>query len=114
MSLNKSWKIALPLAALALVPAYAAVQAAAETDTYKELDALMDVFERVRVTYVDKVDDKTLIRGAINGMLSSLDPHSGYLDGRDYANLKQTTDGEYSGLGLKIPLHRPMPLEVII
>ena len=102
MSLNKSWKIALPLAALALVPAYAAVQAAAETDTYKELDALMDVFERVRVTYVDKVDDKTLIRGAINGMLSSLDPHSGYLDGRDYANLKQTTDGEYSGLGLTV------------
>jgi carboxyl-terminal processing protease len=78
------------------------VQAAAETDTYKELDALMDVFERVRVTYVDKVDDKTLIRGAINGMLSSLDPHSGYLDGRDYANLKQTTDGEYSGLGLTV------------
>lgn len=102
MSLNKSWKNALPLAALALVPAYAAVQAAAETDTYKELDALMDVFERVRVTYVDKVDDKTLIRGAINGMLSSLDPHSGYLDGRDYANLKQTTDGEYSGLGLTV------------
>jgi carboxyl-terminal processing protease len=102
MSLNKSWKIALPLAALALVPAYAAVQAAAETDTYKELDALMDVFERVRVTYVDKVDDKTLIRGAINGMLSSLDPHSGYLDGREYANLKQTTDGEYSGLGLTV------------
>jgi carboxyl-terminal processing protease len=56
----------------------------------------------VRVTYVDKVDDKTLIRGAINGMLSSLDPHSGYLDGRDYANLKQTTDGEYSGLGLTV------------
>ncbi len=102
MSLNKSWKIALPLAALVLVPGYAAVQAAAETDTYKELDALMDVFERVRVTYVDKVDDKTLIRGAINGMLASLDPHSGYLDGRDYANLKQSTDGEYSGLGLTV------------
>jgi carboxyl-terminal processing protease len=102
MSLNKSWKIALPLAALVLVPGYAAVQAAAETDTYKELDALMDVFERVRVTYVDKVDDKALIRGAINGMLGSLDPHSAYLDVRDYANLKQTTDGEYSGLGLTV------------
>lgn len=102
MSLKNSWKIALPLAALVLVPGYAAVQAAAESDTYKELDALMDVFERVRVTYVDKVDDKTLIRGAINGMLNSLDPHSAYLDGRDYANLKQTTDGEYSGLGLTV------------
>lgn len=102
MSLSKSWKIALPLAALMLVPGYAAVQAAAETDTYKELDALMDVFERVRVIYVDKVDDKTLIRGAITGMLASLDPHSAYLDGRDYANLKQTTDGEYTGLGLTV------------
>ncbi len=100
--MTKSWKIALPVAALLLVPGYAAVQAAAETDTYKELDALMDVFERVRVTYVDQVDDKTLIRGAINGMLASLDPHSGYLDGRDYANLKQTTDGEYTGLGLTV------------
>jgi len=102
MSLSKSWKIALPLAALVLVPGYAAVQAAAETDTYKELDALMDVFERVRIIYVDKVDDKTLIRGAINGMLASLDPHSAYLDGRDYANLKQTTDGQYTGLGLTV------------
>jgi carboxyl-terminal processing protease len=102
MSMSKSWKIALPLAALALVPGYAAVQAAAESDTYKELDALMDVFERVRVTYVDKVDDKTLIRGAINGMLTSLDPHSSYLDGRDFAALKQSTDGEYSGLGLTV------------
>lgn len=102
MSLSKSWKIALPLAALVLVPGYAAVQAAAETDTYKELDALMDVFERVRVIYVDKVDDKTLIRGAITGMLASLDPHSAYLDGRDYANLKQTTDGQYTGLGLTV------------
>ncbi|WP_408014996.1 S41 family peptidase, partial [Sandarakinorhabdus rubra] len=97
-----SWKIVLPVAALVLVPGYAAVQAAAESDTYKELDALMDVFERVRVTYVDQVDDKTLIRGAINGMLASLDPHSAYLDGRDYANLRQTTDGEYSGLGLTV------------
>ncbi|WP_353217404.1 S41 family peptidase [Sandarakinorhabdus sp.] len=102
MRLSNHWKIVLPLAALALVPGYAAVQAAAETDTYKELDALMDVFERVRVIYVDKVDDKTLIRGAINGMLASLDPHSSYLDGRDYANLKQTTDGEYTGLGLTV------------
>lgn len=96
------WTIALPLAALLLVPGYATVKAAAESDTYKELDALMDVFEQVRARYVDKVDDKTLIRGAINGMLASLDPHSSYLDGRDYANLKQTTDGEYTGLGLTV------------
>lgn len=90
------------IAVLTLVPASAAVQAAAESDTYKQLDALMDVFERVRVDYVDKVDDKTLIEGAINGMLASLDPHSSYLDARDFSNMRQTTDGEYGGLGLTV------------
>ena len=90
------------IAVLALIPASAAVQAAAESDTYKQLDALMDVFERVRVDYVDKTDDKTLIEGAINGMLASLDPHSSYLDARDFANMRQTTDGEYGGLGLTV------------
>jgi carboxyl-terminal processing protease len=100
--MTKYWKIALPLAALVLVPGYAAVEAAAESDSYQDLKTLVDVLERVRATYVDQVDEKTLIRGAINGMLSSLDPHSSYLDGRDFANLKQTTDGEYSGLGLTV------------
>ena len=90
------------IAVMALIPASAAVRAAAESDTYKQLDALMDVFERVRVDYVDKTDDKTLIEGAINGMLASLDPHSSYLDARDFANMRQTTDGEYGGLGLTV------------
>ena len=96
------WKIVLPLAALALIPGAAAVRAAAESDTYKQLDALMDVFERVRADYVDKTDDKKLIEGAINGMLASLDPHSSYLDARDFQNMRQTTDGEYGGLGLTV------------
>ncbi len=96
------WKLALPVIALALIPATVAVRAAAESDTYKQLDSLMDVFERVRADYVDKVDDKTLIEGAINGMLASLDPHSSYLDARDFQNMRQTTDGEYGGLGLTV------------
>jgi carboxyl-terminal processing protease len=103
MSLMSSrWKIVLPFAALALIPGAAAVRAAAESDTYKQLDTLMDVFERVRVDYVDKVDDETLIEGAITGMLTSLDPHSSYLDARDFQNMRQTTDGEYGGLGLTV------------
>ena len=100
--MSPRWKITLPLVALMLVPASAAVHAAAESDTYKQLDALMDVFERVRTDYVDKTDDKKLIEGAINGMLASLDPHSSYLDARDFANMRQTTDGEYGGLGLTV------------
>ncbi|QXQ05856.1 S41 family peptidase [Sphingosinicellaceae bacterium] len=103
--MSKAWRIALPLVALALLPASAAVQPPAgpdDNDTYKQLDTLMDVFKRVRTDYVDKTTDKALIEGAINGMLASLDPHSSYLDARDFANMRQTTDGEYGGLGLTV------------
>jgi len=99
---RNKWKIALPLAALVLLPASTTVQAAAEQDTYKQLDTLMDVFKRVRADYVDKTTDSKLIEGAINGMLASLDPHSSYLDARDFQNMRQTTDGEYGGLGLTV------------
>ncbi|WP_439532576.1 S41 family peptidase [Polymorphobacter sp.] len=102
MTLSPRTKIGLAGAAVMLVAGGAGVRAAVESDTYKQLDALMDVFERVRVDYVDKVDDKTLIQGAINGMLTSLDPHSSYLDARDFQNMRQTTDGEYGGLGLTV------------
>src|SRR3546814_9762716 len=64
----------------------------------------MDVFQRVRSDYVDKVDDETLIKGAINGMLSSLDPHSSFLDARDFENLRTQTDGAYGGLGLSVTM----------
>ena len=98
-------KYALPAAALvAMVPIAGAVRAASESDTYKQLDALMDVFEKIRADYVDKVDDKTLIEGAINGMLESLDPHSSYLNAKDFDNMKTTTDGEYGGLGLTVSM----------
>ena len=60
--------------------------AAVDADTYRELDQFMDVFDRVKANYVDKVDDKTLIKGAIDGMLASLDPHSSYLDALDFEN----------------------------
>lgn len=93
--------VLIGVSALALASG-AAVRAASQSETYKQLDALMDVFERVRVDYVDEVEDTDLIEGAINGMLASLDPHSSYLDARDFANMRQTTDGEYGGLGLTV------------
>ena len=102
MSMSPRLKLLLICTAVAAVPGAAAVRAAQQSETYKQLDALMDVFERVRSDYVDKVDDKTLIEGAINGMLASLDPHSSYLDSRDFENMRQTTDGEYGGLGLTV------------
>jgi len=88
--------------ALALVPMTTSTLAAADVDTYKELETFMSVFERVRGNYVDKVDDKTLIKGAIDGMLAALDPHSSYVDGSEYTQLRTTTDGNYGGLGLTV------------
>ena len=75
----------------------------AATD-YKEFDQFMAVFERVKANYVEKVDDKTLIKGAIDGMLASLDPHSSYLDAHDFKNMQSTTEGNYGGLGLTVQM----------
>ncbi|SMF74067.1 S41 family peptidase [Allosphingosinicella indica] len=90
--------------AVAIIPAVGTAFAAVDVETYKQLDEFMSVFERVRSEYVEKVDDKTLMRGAIDGMLASLDPHSSYLDERGFRNLMTTTDGNYGGLGLTVTL----------
>jgi carboxyl-terminal processing protease len=92
------------VAAMALLPAVTAGLAASDVDSYKELDQFMAVFERVKADYVDKVDDKTLIKGAIDGMLASLDPHSSYMDERDFKTMTSTTEGNYGGLGLTVQL----------
>ena len=92
-------RAALVSSALALVPATTAALAAVDVNTYHELDAFMSVFERVRADYVDKVDDKKLIKGAIDGMLASLDPHSSYLDARDFDQMRTQTDGNYGRTG---------------
>ncbi|HEX7872022.1 MAG TPA: S41 family peptidase [Sphingobium sp.] len=90
--------------AIALVPATTAAIAEGESTTYKQLDLFMDVFQRVRASYVDKVDDEKLIKGAIEGMLTSLDPHSSYLDQRDFTQLRTQTDGNYGGIGLSVTM----------
>ena len=97
-------RAAIAVSALALIPATTATVAAVDTATYRELDAFMAVFERVRADYVDKTDDKKLIKGAIDGMLASLDPHSSYLDARDFQQMRTQTDGEYGGLGLTVTM----------
>jgi len=67
-----------------------------------DLRTFVDVFERIRSSYVDPVDDKTLFENAIRGMLSSLDPHSAYLDAKDFADLQDATTGEFGGVGLEV------------
>ncbi|HWJ58457.1 MAG TPA: S41 family peptidase [Sphingomicrobium sp.] len=92
------------LGALALVPVANGAFAAADTANYQELEKFMSVYERVKSNYVDKVDDKTLIKGAIDGMLASLDPHSSFVEASDFDQLKTTTDGNYGGLGLTVSI----------
>jgi len=97
-------RAALLVSSVALIPAATAGMASIDANTYREMDQFLAVFERVRADYVDKVDDKSLIKGAINGMLASLDPHSSYLDARDFENMRVQTDGNYGGLGLTVSL----------
>jgi carboxyl-terminal processing protease len=89
---------------IALVPAATSSFAAVDVSTYRELDQFMSVFERVRAEYVETVDDKTLLRGAIDGMLNALDPHSSYLDEKGFKALMTSTEGNYGGLGLSVTL----------
>lgn len=69
---------------------------------YEQLDLFGDIFERIRANYVEEVDEADLIEAAINGMLTSLDPHSSYLPPRDYDTMQVQTRGEFGGLGIEV------------
>ncbi|HEX5360660.1 MAG TPA: S41 family peptidase, partial [Fluviicoccus sp.] len=99
--------------ALAADDAPASAPAAEESPAVKPADAapglplddlrsFVDIFERIRTSYVDPVDDRTLFENAIRGMLSALDPHSAYLNENDYDDLKAATTGEFGGIGVEI------------
>ena len=61
-----------------------------------------DVFERVRADYVEPVTDKTLIENALNGMLTGLDPHSAYMNPKEFSDMQVQTRGEFGGLGIEV------------
>jgi carboxyl-terminal processing protease len=69
---------------------------------YEQLDLFGDIFERIRAQYVEDVDEAALIEAAIDGMLSSLDPHSSYLSPDDAVDMRETTRGEFGGLGIEV------------
>jgi carboxyl-terminal processing protease len=77
---------------------------AGSSDTFRQLKLFGDVFERVRAEYVEEVSDQDLIEAAINGMLTSLDPHSGYLDAKKYRDMQVQTKGEFGGLGIEVTM----------
>jgi len=81
---------------------------AAATDTYRQLNLFGDVFERIRSDYVEEPNDGELIESAINGMLSSLDPHSSYLNAKDYQDMQVQTRGEFFGLGIEVTMENEL------
>jgi len=78
--------------------------AAGVADTYSQLNLFGEVFERVRADYVEKPDDTELIEGAINGMVTSLDPHSRYMNDKSWREMQETTSGEFGGLGIEVTM----------
>ncbi|HEY9235878.1 MULTISPECIES: S41 family peptidase [Phenylobacterium] len=82
--------------------AMASAQAAPKANTYKMLELFGDVLDTVERQYVTEVDDKKLIEAAIDGMLTSLDPHSGYLNPDSFDDMRDQTRGEYGGLGIEV------------
>jgi carboxyl-terminal processing protease len=83
---------------------FARARAAAGVDTYSQLNLFGEVFERVRADYVEKPNDAALMEGAINGMVTSLDPHSRYMNDKAWHEMQETTSGEFGGLGIEVTM----------
>ena len=79
-----------------------AQEAENNASVYEQLDLFGDIFERIRAQYVEDVDEAALIEAAIDGMLTSLDPHSSYLSPDDAADMREATRGEFGGLGIEV------------
>jgi carboxyl-terminal processing protease len=79
-----------------------AQEAANNSTVYEQLDLFGDIFERIRQNYVEEVDEAELIEAAINGMLTSLDPHSSYISASDFEDMQVQTRGEFGGLGIEV------------
>jgi carboxyl-terminal processing protease len=110
-------RLGLSAATAATILALLAVPAAAQqkqqsprpspqsnADTYRQLDLFGEVFERVRADYVEEVSDEQLIEAAINGMLSSLDPHSSYMNAKNFRDMQVQVRGEFGGLGIEVTM----------
>ena len=102
MKLRSLTRAALLLSAVALIPATTAGLAAVDGHASPEFGRLFTIYQLIKANYVEPVDDDKLIKGAIDGMLASLDPHSSYLEGASLQRLDTMIDGNYQGLGLSV------------
>jgi carboxyl-terminal processing protease len=92
------------LIALPAGQAHTASHQAGSSGLQSKLDLLGDVIEHVHAQYVDRPDDAKMVEGAINGMLATLDPHSSYMNAKQYAEMQEDMSGEFGGLGIEIKL----------
>ncbi|NIA68288.1 S41 family peptidase [Pelagibius litoralis] len=92
------------VAALFIVLPQVSVAQEDRSETYRQLKLFSDVFERVRADYVEEVTDEQLIEFAIQGMLSTLDPHSSYLNADSFGDMRVQTKGEFGGLGIEVTM----------
>ncbi|WP_346796996.1 S41 family peptidase [Halomonas sp. Bachu 37] len=90
-----------PLALLA-APLPGLAQSDADALPLEDIQTFAEVFERIKRAYVEEVDDRSLLRNAMRGMLSELDPHSAYLDAEEYQSLRESTQGEFGGIGIEV------------
>jgi carboxyl-terminal processing protease len=97
-------RIGFVVTALAFTGLGAALAQAATSETYRQLNLFGDVFEKVRSDYVEEVPDSQMIEAAINGMLSSLDPHSSYMNDKNFRDMQVQMRGEFGGLGLEVTM----------
>jgi len=84
-------------------------RASISADTFRQLDLFGEVFEKVHENYVSNPDDAELIKGAIDGMLSALDPHSNYLTADEFQTMQEQTRGSYAGLGIQVVMDNEGP-----
>ncbi len=75
-----------------------------QAETYRQLDLFADVLARVKANYVTETDEPDLMRGAIDGLLASLDPHSSYMDPKEFEDFQTSVRGEYEGLGVEVSM----------
>ncbi len=92
------------VSALTIAQVVAPSTAATNGDTYKLLNLFGEVYDRVRADYVEKPDEQKMMEAAINGMLTSLDPHSSYMNAKDFAEMNIKTKGEFGGLGIEVTM----------
>jgi len=85
-------------------PPVTAAPGPSEQDTYRQLEIFSRVLNLIQHHYVEEVDPKTLVEGAIDGMLTTLDPHSSYLEPEDFKELQTETSGSFTGIGIEITI----------